>query len=59
MRIAYGKIDAGVIGAPEDVVVDDHEVSRDGVALVKYILVDALQVVDRHRQRRDSAKEAK
>ncbi len=46
---AYGEIDAGVIGAPEDVVVNDDEVSRNGVAFIEHVLVDALHVVNRDR----------
>lgn len=41
-----------MIGAPEDVVINDDEVPGHGVALVKNILVHALDVVDRHRQGR-------
>lgn len=40
-----------MVGAPEDVVVDDDEVPRHGVPLVGHELVDALRVGHRHRQR--------
>jgi len=45
------EINAGVIGTPENVVVDDNKIPGNGVALVKHVLVDALDVVHRHRQR--------
>ena len=35
-----------MIGAPEDIVINDDEVSGDGVAFIEDVLVDALNVVD-------------
>ena len=46
---AYSEIDARVIGAPEDVVVNNNEVAGNGVILIENVLVDALDVVYRHR----------
>lgn len=43
-RESYDEVDAGVIGAPEDVVIDDDEVTGDGVTFVEYVLVDAFDV---------------
>lgn len=56
MGDAYDEIDAWVVRAPEDVVIDDDEVSRDGVSVVEHVLVHALLVVDRHRESRDMTK---
>jgi len=46
-----------MIGTPKDVMVDDNKVPRNGVTLVKHVLVDALDVVHRHRQRFNASKE--
>ena len=45
----YREVDAWVIGAPEDVVVDNDEVPGHGVALIGHELVDALGVGHRNR----------
>lgn len=48
-REAYDKINARVIGAPEDFVIDNDEVSGNSIAFVEYVLVHAFDVVYRHR----------
>lgn len=47
MRITHDEIDPGVIGAPEDVMIDDDdEITRHCVAFAEDKLVDALHVLD-------------
>lgn len=52
---AYSKIDARMIGAPEDVVVNYDEISRNGVAFIDDVLVYTFFFVHRHREGRDTA----
>lgn len=54
----YLEIDAGVIGAPEDVVIDDDEVSGDRISLVEYVFVYALGFVYGDRKGGEMAKGA-
>lgn len=56
--MAYREIDAGMIGVPEDVVIDDDEVPRNGVAFVEDVLVDAFHVIYGDGERRYTANEA-
>lgn len=49
---SHREVHAGVVGDPEDVMIDDNEVAGDGVVLVLHVLVHALFVVHRHRQAR-------
>lgn len=46
-----------MIGTPENVMVDDNKVPRNGVSLVKHVLVNTLDVVHRHRQRFNATEE--
>lgn len=52
MDITYDEVDAGVIGAPKDVVIDDDEVAGNGVAFVDNVLVHTFLVVNGYGQRR-------
>lgn len=55
----YREIDSRVIGVPEDIVIDDNEITGNYVVLVEDVLVHAFDVVYRHRKRRDSSEEAR
>ena len=49
MRIrkgAYSEIDARVIGAPENVVINDNKVPRNGVTFVDNVLINTFHFVD-------------
>jgi hypothetical protein len=47
-----------MIGAPEDVVIDNNEVSGNGVAFIEDILVNAFDVVYGDGERIDAANKA-
>lgn len=40
----YGHIDAGMVGAPEDIMVNNDKVTGDGVVFVEDVLVDTFYV---------------
>ena len=51
--ITYSEINARVIGAPENVMIHNNEVSRNTVALVENVLVDAFNIIDGDRKSRE------
>ena len=50
-REAYNELDARVIGAPEDLMVEDHEVATDDITIVLHILPNALRILDSEKKR--------
>ena len=45
-RRCHGKIDAGMIRAPENIMINNNKVTGNGISFVKNILVDTLDIVN-------------
>lgn len=50
----YSEIDAGMISAPENIMIDNDKIPRDSIAFVQYILIDAFNLVHSDRNWIDS-----
>lgn len=46
VQLTHNHVDAGMIGAPKDIVINDDKVTGDRIAFVENILVNTLHIVD-------------